>query len=117
VLDGDRDLDPAELERYYVANKFELWKGATARSIAETLLALEGPAAAAVQTWIEKAIDTDRRSGALWSLGRDLMLRAELRRQRDDTARAAEDLVRAAEVFHQCGATGLLEKVEQARLR
>lgn len=65
------------------------------------------------QTWIEKAIDADKRNGMLFRLGDDYTAYAELFERKGDISRVSEALGKARDLYPDCGAEGWAEICEK----
>jgi len=119
VLAGQHDINLGELTQYYQANKYKIFKGFTARNIAEILWILGDQSNSGdqlisrVEEWLNRAIEEDLQNSARWHLGRDFGLYAKVYRQRADLSQTKDYLEKAINIFEACGAVEYREKAEQ----
>ena len=64
------------------------------------------------EKWIKSAIEADRRNGAMWNLGMDYAVYAEMFKHEGDQLKAKENFRKAIEILNECGADGWVEKYE-----
>ena len=105
--------DCIEGERKLVTLMFCDMEGFMARYIAEILLKLYEAHLHNAENWIEKAVEADKRNGAIWLLGCDYELLAELSMHKEDRRGIKENLEKAIATFRRCGAEGRLKEVER----
>jgi hypothetical protein len=74
---------------------------------------LEGSYRFQAESWVNQAIEADRRNGTRYSLARDYLSYANLSINNGDRLKAKENLGKAIETFKQCGADGWVEKYEK----
>jgi len=113
VMMNEKDIDLESLYAYVYENKqkaFELFK---LRHIGEILLNIDDQHLSDAEDWIKRAIETAKRDGMMWYLGRDYTLYAELFKRKGDLLKARENLGKAIEIFKECGADGWVEKAEK----
>jgi hypothetical protein len=65
------------------------------------------------ENWLKEAISADKKNGTRWSLGRDYALCAELDRHKEDNKKARGGLLKAIQIFKECGADGWVRKYEE----
>jgi len=65
------------------------------------------------EDWIKKAIEDDSRNGSRFSLALDFAHYAELCKRKGDPAMAKEKLIKAIEIFKECGADGWVKRSEE----
>jgi tetratricopeptide (TPR) repeat protein len=88
-------------------------QGALKREVGNTLLSLGNDHRAEAQNWFQNAIETDRRHGQRWELARDYASYAEWFERQGGREQAREHLVRAIELFGECGADGWVKRTEE----
>jgi flagellin-specific chaperone FliS len=113
VLNNDQDINLDELLEYYENNQFRVFEGSNARSIGEILLNINDQHISQAEEWIKKGIETNKRNGMMWEIGRDYALYAELFIGKGDQSKARENLNRAIKIFKECGADGWVKKYEK----
>ena len=91
----------------------KLYDGMMARFISEILFRIDDQQASQAEDWIKKAIETDKRNGTIWNLGRDYAHYAELLKRKGNLSEAKENLAKAIETFIECGSDGWVEKYEK----
>jgi len=69
------------------------------------------------EDWINKAIEANKRNGAMWELGRAHRLYAELLKRKGDLGGAKENLSTAIGILKECGADGWVERYEEELAR
>jgi NAD(P)H-dependent flavin oxidoreductase YrpB (nitropropane dioxygenase family) len=67
---------------------------------------------AEARPWIEQAIEADKRNRAMFHLGRDYAVYAELFKRKGDKIKAKKQLVRAIDIYKECGVDGWVTKAE-----
>jgi class 3 adenylate cyclase/tetratricopeptide (TPR) repeat protein len=112
ILNGQRKLDLNKLLSCYDGIKMKILEGFMARYIGEILLKMGGGYLSNAEDWIEKAMEADKRNGAIWLLGCDCELYAEFLRHKEDLIGVRENLNKALVTFKECGAEGHLKRVE-----
>jgi len=113
ILEGDLQVNLAELFRYYHRNKFKAFQVWMARYIGEILLNIGEEHISDAEEWIKKAIDISKESGMRWFLGSNYALDAELFKRKGDQAKVKTKLSKAIDIFKECGADGWVEKYEK----
>jgi tetratricopeptide (TPR) repeat protein len=91
----------------------KLYDGMMARYISEILFRIDDQQASRAEDWIKKAIETDKRNGTIWSLGRDYAHYAELLKRKGDHSKAKENLGKAIETFKECGSDGWVDNLQK----
>ena len=112
VMNNDKDVDLELLKNYARGIKTELYEGWSSRYLAQTLLNISIELMPEAETWINRAIEADRRNGMMFDLGRDYAFYAELFKRKGDHSKAKENLAMAIEILKECGADGWVEKYE-----
>ena len=110
VMNNERDIDLESLYGYVTENKLRVNDGWIRRNVCEILLNFDDQQMPEAEHWIKKAIETDRRNGTLWNLGRDHTVYAELLKRKGDQKKARENLNKAIDIFKECGADGWVKK-------
>jgi hypothetical protein len=87
--------------------------GFMARYIGEILLNLDSASVSDAEKWVTIAIEADRRNSAKWLLGCDYALCADLFKRKGSQLKAKENLIKAVDIFKECGADGWVEKYEK----
>lgn len=64
------------------------------------------------EEWVKKAIEADNRNGMMFYLGKDYAFYAEVLKRTGDKSEAKDALVKAIEIFKECGADGWVKKTE-----
>jgi len=113
VMNNERDVDLVTLYGYETENKVRLFDGRMSRYTGEILLNKDDQHMNEAEEWIKKAIESDKRNGMTWYLGRDFALYAELFKRKGDCAKAREILGKAIEILKECGADGWVSKYEK----
>jgi class 3 adenylate cyclase/tetratricopeptide (TPR) repeat protein len=113
ILSGEKHVEPARLYRYVQDNRLKVFEGSTRRYLGEILLILDNQHFPEAQHWIEQAIEADKRNETMFSLGRDYAVYAELFRRKGDRDKAKDQLVRAIDIYKECGSDGWVTKAEE----
>lgn len=113
VLEIDKRIDLELLREYANGIKTELNEGWAARYMAQILLNSDNGSISEAETWINKAIEADKRNGMMFSLGKGYTVCAELFNRKGDLPKAKENLNKAIEIFKECGADGWVKKYEK----
>ena len=113
VMSNDKDVDLELLKNYARGIKTELYEGLASRYLAQTLLNITIELMPETETWINRAIEADRRNGMMFDLGRDYAFYAEVFKRKGDHSKAKENLAKAIKILKECGADGWVEKYEK----
>jgi class 3 adenylate cyclase/tetratricopeptide (TPR) repeat protein len=113
AMNDEKDIDLESVYKYEDESKMKLYDGMIARYISEILFHVDDQQMSEAEDWIEKAIETDKRNGTIWNLGRDYALCSELFKRKGDHSKFQENLNKAIEIFKECGAEGWVEKYEK----
>ncbi len=113
VLHGDSGVSLSEVLKFFSQNKNKGFSGWIAQYTAEILFHLSEQLLPQAREWADKAVALDRENGMQLLLGRDYLLSARIWNRMGHSARAREDMIRAIEIFQQCGAEGYLKKASQ----
>jgi tetratricopeptide (TPR) repeat protein len=112
-MNKEKDINLNEMFKWYEDIKNRWIKGWMTNIIGEILLNIDDQHLAEAEEWIRKGIETEKRNGMRWYLGRDYALYAELFKRKGDLSQAKEKLSKAIEIFKECGADGWVEKYEK----
>ncbi|MCX5842566.1 MAG: tetratricopeptide repeat protein, partial [Deltaproteobacteria bacterium] len=114
VLRHDRDIELSELFAGYQSNKLTCWEGWMARNIGDILLNMDDEHLSEAEAWFQKAIEADSRNGMRWQLATDHACYAEWFKKKGDIQGAKEQLLKAIDLFRECGADGWVTRTEKA---
>lgn len=113
AMNNERDIDLELLFDYATENKLKVHDSWIRRNIANILMNIDDQHISETEEWINKAIEADRGNGTMWDLGMDYTLYAELFKRNGDKLKAEEYLLKAIDVFKECGSAGWVEKTEK----
>ena len=113
VMENDKRMDLELLREYANGIKTELNEGWASRYMAQILLNSDNDSISEAETWINKAIEADRRNGMMFNLGKDYALCAALFRRKGDHSKVKENLHKAIEILKECGADRWVKKYEE----
>ena len=113
VLDNEKVANLDLLYGYVKNNKLIYFDGVMSRYLSEILLNIDDQHVDEAKDWIKKAIQTDKRNGMMFHLGRDYASYAELLKRKGDQSKARENLGKAIEILKKCSADGWVEKYEK----
>jgi tetratricopeptide (TPR) repeat protein len=113
VMRDEREIDLETLYAYANENKLRLWDGWKARFVGEILLNIDDQHMPEAEDWINRAIEMHKRDTQMWYLASDYRLYAELFKRKGDMPKAKENLIKAIEIFEECGADGWVKKTEK----
>ena len=68
---------------------------------------------AEAETWIRRAIEANTGYGTKWNLARDHALYADWFKKKGDIQGAKEQLIKAIDLFRECGADGWITRTEK----
>lgn len=114
VMNNEKDIDLESLYTYVDQNKAKTWDGWLRRSLGHILLKIDEQNLSAAEDWINNAIEADQKNGTLLNLGRDHSFLATLLKRKGNQREAKTAIVKAIEIFKDCGADGFLEEAEKA---
>ena len=117
VMNKEKDVDLESLYAHSRNNKIKAYEGWIQRYIGEILLNIDDQHISEAEHWIQKAIEADQRNRAMFQLGKDYALYAELFKRKGDRLKAQENFGKAIEIFKECGADGWVEKAEKELAR
>ncbi|MBT8332317.1 MAG: tetratricopeptide repeat protein, partial [Deltaproteobacteria bacterium] len=112
VLSNDSDININPVFKHYEKIKVKIAQGWAARYVAEILLNLDKRYLSEAEDWAQKALETDKSNGTMWSLGCDYAFYAELQKHKGHPQKAKENLHKAIDIFTECGAEGWRNKAE-----
>jgi hypothetical protein len=105
--------DLPRLFEFFDKNQLNYFEGMIARNIADILLHQDDTLRSDAELWIRKAIEADARNGTRWYLASNHVLYADWFKKAGNLSSAKEQLVKAVEIFRECGADGWVNKYEQ----
>jgi len=114
VLRHDQDIEVSELLAGYQNNKLTFCEGWMARNIGDVLLHMDNDHLSDAEVWFQKAIEADTRNGLRWQLATDHALYADWFKKKGDIQGAKEQLLKAIDLFRECGADGWVTRTEKA---
>jgi len=91
----------------------KLFDGRIRRYISEIFLNIDDKPISDAETFIQKAIELDKQHGLLFELANDYAIYSELFKRKRDRSRSIEYLVKAIEIFKECGSDGWVQKYEK----
>jgi hypothetical protein len=113
ILENDKDIKLQKVIEYYENIRVSVAKGWAARYIGEILLNIDNQHIFEAEEWVMKAIELDEKSSAMWSLGSDYALYAELFRRKHEGSKVKECLKKAIGIFEESGADGWVKRYEE----
>ncbi|MGO9566604.1 MAG: AAA family ATPase, partial [Desulfomonilaceae bacterium] len=113
ALSGEKNVEVERLHRYVRDNKIKLYEGWMRRYLAETFMIIGDQHFSEAQHWIEEAIEADKRNQMMFHLGRDYAVYAEVFMKKGDREKAKEQLVRAIDIYKECGADGWVTRAKE----
>jgi tetratricopeptide (TPR) repeat protein len=113
VLRHDQDIELSGLFTCYENYKVTWGEGWTAKNIGDVLLHIDNDHLSDAEVWFQKAIEADRRNGLRWNLARDHAFYADFFKKKGDIQGAKEQLIKAIEIFRECGADGWVTRTER----
>jgi predicted ATPase/class 3 adenylate cyclase len=113
VMDNEKDIELESLCGYALENKARIHEGCMLRYIGQILLNMDSEHLSAAKDWIEKSIEEDTRNGKMFRLGEGYTLYAEIFKRKGDRTKAKENLIKAIDIYRECGADGWVEKAEK----
>jgi tetratricopeptide (TPR) repeat protein len=113
VAEDESAINLETLFSYSKNNRLKISEDFYRRWISEILGHMDGQHLKEAESWINQAIESDKRNGTNWSLGKDYLSYADLLIKKADPMKARENLGKAIETFQECGADGWVERVER----
>jgi len=113
AMNKEKDVNLQSLYTHSQNNKVKILEGWIQRYIGEILLNIDDQHMSDAEHWIQKAIEADQRNRAMFQLGQDYALYADLFKRKGDRLKAQENLGKAIEIFKECGADGWVEKYKK----
>jgi tetratricopeptide (TPR) repeat protein len=98
---------------YLRENKFKVNEGIIQSMIADILIKLDPKFIPEAEASVRAAIAADQRNQTRWNLGQDYAVYSEVCRIKGDVPMARAHLMRAIEIFRECGADGWVKKYEK----
>ncbi len=106
---SDYDLD--FLSQYVTTNKLCVYDGLTKRYIGEIMTYLDDVEKA--EYWLEQAIQSHQKNEMRYHLAGDYVVRSAACVRQGNSREAREYLIRAIDIFRECGAEGWVEKYKK----
>jgi class 3 adenylate cyclase/tetratricopeptide (TPR) repeat protein len=113
VMNNGRSFDLESLYGYVRENNLKMIEGCMIRRIGRIFVHIDNKHINDAEDWIKKAIETDKKNGTMWSLGRDYAIYAELLVRKGDQSKAEATLKKAIQILKECGADGWVENYEK----
>jgi tetratricopeptide (TPR) repeat protein len=113
VMLNEKDIDLESLYVYVNENKHKVYEGWKLAYIGEIFLNMDDQHMSVAEEWIKRAIETNKRDKMTWYLARNYTLYADLLKRKGDKLKSKENLIKAIEIFEECGAEGWVEKTEK----
>jgi len=113
LMSNEKNIDLESLYGYADEIKIKLHSCLMKRYIAEILLNIGDHHISDAEDWIKQAIEANQKNGMMFELARDYALYADLFKRKNDIPKAKEKLIKAIEIFKECGADGWVEKYEK----
>ncbi len=113
AMDNEKDIDLETLFSYAKKNRTGAIEGLSKKWIGDILSHLDGQYWLEAESWINQAIEADRRNETKIFLARDYLSYADLLTKKGDRQKTVENLGKALETFLDCGAIGWVEKTEK----
>jgi len=109
----EKGIDIELLSKYAEENKIKALEGPMAQWISRILLDVDEPDIENAEKWINRAIEANSRNGQTWWLGMDYACHADLFRRKREHSGVRESIVKAIDIFNECGAEGWVGKFEK----
>jgi tetratricopeptide (TPR) repeat protein len=113
VINNEKDINLNQIFSYYQDNRLKIYQGLMSKCIGEILLNVDNQHIREAEDWVRKAIEADEKNGMMFNLGSDYALYAELFNRKGDLPEAKEKLIKAIEIYKECGADGWVEKYKK----
>jgi class 3 adenylate cyclase/tetratricopeptide (TPR) repeat protein len=116
LRETEKFIDLESLYDLVSGNRLKVWDGLIRKYLGETLINIGDQRIPEAEALINKAIDSDKRNGLMWHLGKDYAFYSELLKRRGDFSMAKENLGNAIKIFKECGADAWVGKYEKKLL-
>jgi len=103
IMNNEKNIDLSTLEDYESDNLVPFCDGSMKRSLGEIYGMIDHRHPAKAETWLKKAIETDKKNGMLFNLGLDVAAYAGLLKQKGNSRKADKTYNQALEIFRECG--------------
>ena len=113
ALRNDQDIEVSELFTCYQNYKVMWCQGWTARNIGDVLLHIDNDHLADAEKWFQKAIEADTNNAMRWELAKDHANYANWFKKKGDMQGAKDQLIKAIDIFKECGADGWVTRTEK----
>jgi tetratricopeptide (TPR) repeat protein len=111
--DNERDINISEIVESSKNIKLKVCEGWVERCIGHILLHMGGDHLTDAEIWIKNTIDASTRKGMRWWLAADHALYADWFKKKGDIQAAKEQLIKAIDLFRECGADGWVTITEE----
>jgi tetratricopeptide (TPR) repeat protein len=111
----NNEKENVDLESLYASFsliKVKHFESEARRKVGEILLIIDDKHICDAEDWIRKAIEVGEKNGMMFELAMAYKLYADLFKRKDDFPKVKENLIKAIEIFKECGADGWVEKAE-----
>jgi tetratricopeptide (TPR) repeat protein len=113
AMNNERDIDLELLLSYVSQNKIKILDRNNKRALIEILLNIDATHMDEAETWIRKAIETNKRNQMPWDLATSYAQYAEFFKKKADPSQAKEKLGKAIDLMRSIGADGWVKKYEE----
>ncbi len=117
LMTGNKDIDLEVLYGYVSEGTLRYGIAWKARYVAEVLFNTDNWYSDETELWIRKALHAADQNHMMWHLAKSYALYAELFKRKGDLPKARDNLVKAIEIFKDCGADGWVTKYEEELAR
>ena len=94
-------------------NRLAMCESFGTQCIAEIYLNIDDQHMTESEFWITRAIEFNTKQGTHWELARDYALYADWYKKKGETLKAKEQLIKAIDLFRECGADGWVTMTEE----
>jgi len=113
VMNNEKESDLDSLFAKIDTKGFRVFKGLRLRYLARLLLNVDDGSLSKAEEWIDKALAWHEHQHMAWWLGRTRLMNAELFTRRGDLPKAKEQLLKAIDIFKDCGADEWVTKTKE----
>jgi tetratricopeptide (TPR) repeat protein len=113
LITNKENINLEPLYAYYKTNKLKFFKGLMARYISEIVTNMNNQHLTDAESWINEAIEADKRNGLMFHLGQDYITCAKLLKHKGQKVKAKENKDKAIKILKECGADGWVEKYKK----
>jgi len=112
VMNKEKDINLNKILKFEDI-KSKWFEGLMSNHIAKILLNIDGQHISEAEDWIKRSIEINQKYGIMGYLAQDYALYAEWFKRKGDPSKAKENLIKAIEIFKECGADGWVERYEK----